>query len=171
MAGQRFSVIVPFPSMHRLVLRRLLRLRALDRIEDAMPRRGTLPVVVFWQLIGPRHGLEATAHRAGLVPLISPVSMSTAINSLSLETIMFMCNGESAMPGAQFRSAIRGSGFYQWMKLEDGAKQPHLIQMRDGSPFSFAGLWKRWDKGEAPIEATADRGAVLRRLRHNAPRQ
>ncbi len=44
------------------------------------------------------------------------------------------------------------SGFYEWEKLEDGGKQPYLIQMRDGSSFSFAGLWDRWDKGEAPIE-------------------
>jgi putative SOS response-associated peptidase YedK len=33
-----------------------------------------------------------------------------------------------------------------------GGKQPYLIQMRDGAPFSFAGLWERWKKGKTPIE-------------------
>jgi len=50
------------------------------------------------------------------------------------------------------RCLIPATGFYEWKKLEDGSKQPYLIGMRDGLPFSFAGLWERWDKGEAPIE-------------------
>jgi len=50
------------------------------------------------------------------------------------------------------RCLVPASGFYEWKKLEDGSKQPYLIGMRDGTPFSFAGLWERWDKGEAPVE-------------------
>lgn len=50
------------------------------------------------------------------------------------------------------RCLVPASGFYECKKLEDGSKQPYLIGMRDGSPFSFAGLWEHWDKGEAPIE-------------------
>ena len=50
------------------------------------------------------------------------------------------------------RCLLPASGIYEWKKLKDRSKQPYLIGMRDGAPFSFAGLWERWDKGEAPIE-------------------
>jgi len=50
------------------------------------------------------------------------------------------------------RCLVLNSGFYEWRKLEDRSKQPYLIAMRDGSPFSFAGLWERWEKGDAPVE-------------------
>jgi len=49
------------------------------------------------------------------------------------------------------RCLIPASGFYEWKKLDDG-KQPYFISMRDGAPFAFAGLWERWDKGDAPVE-------------------
>jgi putative SOS response-associated peptidase YedK len=51
------------------------------------------------------------------------------------------------------RCLVPANGFYEWKKLAGGSKQPYLIQMRDGAPFSFAGLWDRWSKGEAPIES------------------
>jgi putative SOS response-associated peptidase YedK len=49
------------------------------------------------------------------------------------------------------RCLVPASGFYEWKKL-DGDKQPYFIGLRDGAPLAFAGLWERWDKGEAPVE-------------------
>ena len=35
----------------------------------------------------------------------------------------------------------------------DGGKIPYYFQLKDGSPFGFAGLWERWEKGEEPVES------------------
>jgi putative SOS response-associated peptidase YedK len=58
-----------------------------------------------------------------------------------------------------FRSAFKrrrclvvGDGFYEWGK-GDGGKIPYYFQLKDGSPFGFAGLWERWEKGEEPVES------------------
>lgn len=50
------------------------------------------------------------------------------------------------------RCLIPSTGYYEWRTLEDGSKQPYLFTMNDGQPFSFAGLWERWEKGPEPIE-------------------
>jgi putative SOS response-associated peptidase YedK len=39
-----------------------------------------------------------------------------------------------------------------WKAGPDG-KIPQYFQMKDGSPFAFAGLWERWEKGEEPVES------------------
>lgn len=50
------------------------------------------------------------------------------------------------------RCLIPADGFYEWQET-GAAKQPWRITMKDGAPFAMAGLWERWDKGEAPIES------------------
>src|ERR1700731_1197038 len=53
-----------------------------------------------------------------------------------------------------FRSAFRkrrclipADGFYQWKKVI-GGKIPYSIEMKDDSPFVFAGLWEGWQNPE-----------------------
>jgi putative SOS response-associated peptidase YedK len=41
------------------------------------------------------------------------------------------------------RCLIPVDGFYEWKKV-GGGKIPYSIQMRDDSPFVFAGLWEGW---------------------------
>lgn len=50
-----------------------------------------------------------------------------------------------------FRSAYRyrrcivpASGYYEWVKADDGGKQPYLIRRADDAVLSMAGLWERW---------------------------
>ena len=47
------------------------------------------------------------------------------------------------------RCIVPARGFYEWEKLPDGTKQPYYITPKEGSVFSFAGLWDDWhdDKG------------------------
>ena len=44
---------------------------------------------------------------------------------------------------AKRRCLIPADGFYEWQKV-NGRKVPFHIQMEDGLPFTFAGLWEGW---------------------------
>jgi putative SOS response-associated peptidase YedK len=43
------------------------------------------------------------------------------------------------------RCIIFANGFYEW-QAQSGSKSklPHLIRMKSGQPFAFAGLWEHW---------------------------
>lgn len=48
------------------------------------------------------------------------------------------------------RCLVPADGFFEWQA--DGAKKvPHYFSLKDGSLFAFAGLWDRWDGGEAGV--------------------
>jgi putative SOS response-associated peptidase YedK len=58
---------------------------------------------------------------------------------------------ETAADKPSFRAAMRrrrclivADGFYEWQTLAR-RRQPMYIHMRDGRPFSFAGLWESWE--------------------------
>lgn len=64
---------------------------------------------------------------------------------------MINARAETAPTKPSFRRAFRGrrclipaDGFYEWKK-EDGGKQPYHIRLKDGEPFTFAGLWESWN--------------------------
>ncbi len=71
---------------------------------------------------------------------------------------MINARAETAPEKPSFRSAFKKrrllipvSGFYEW-KQEKGGKQPYYICQKEGQPFSLAGLWERWDRGEQVLE-------------------
>ncbi len=73
---------------------------------------------------------------------------------------MINARSETAAEKPAFRSSLRrrrclvpADGFYEWRRMPAG-KQPYLIRLASGEPFTFAGLWDRWvpHDGE-PIES------------------
>jgi putative SOS response-associated peptidase YedK len=93
-----------------------------------------------------------------------------------------LINARSEMVGEKpaFREAFKkrrciipADGFYEWQRT-GGKKQPFFFQMRDESPFGFAGLWERWQDGEGEaIESctivTTEANEVLRPVHDRMP--
>ncbi len=106
----------------------------------------TVPVV----RLNPAGRRELALLRRGLIPFWSkdPKIAYRTINARA-ETVATAPAFRAAFK--KRRCLIPAGGFYEWKRL-DGGKQPYFIGMRDGSSFAFAGLWERWDKGEAPVE-------------------
>lgn len=71
------------------------------------------------------------------------------------------------------RCVILASGFYEWRSAGKGPKTPCYIAPHDGRPMAFAGLWERWEKGEAPLETctiiTTDANRSLRAIHDRMP--
>lgn len=93
---------------------------------------------------------EATFFKWGLVPFWA--------DDQNIGNKMINARAETAPQKPSFRNAFKkrrllipATGFFEWKK-ENGRKQPYYICRKDGRPFSLAGLWERWDKGEAPLE-------------------
>jgi putative SOS response-associated peptidase YedK len=72
----------------------------------------------------------------------------------SIGSKMINARSETVTEKPSFRQAIRyrrclvlASGFYEWAQLGK-EKQPWYIQLKDGAPMVFAGLWETWKSPE-----------------------
>jgi putative SOS response-associated peptidase YedK len=72
----------------------------------------------------------------------------------SIGSKMINARSETVTEKPSFRQAIRyrrclvlASGFYEWAQVEK-EKQPWYIQLKDGAPMVFAGLWETWKSPE-----------------------
>ena len=67
---------------------------------------------------------------------------------------MINARAETLAEKPSFRTALKrrrclvvADGFYEWKKTGSG-KTPMYIQLKDGQPFGFAGLWEAWQSPE-----------------------
>lgn len=70
---------------------------------------------------------------------------------------MINARAETVAEKPAFRSAFKNrrclvlaDGFYEWQQLQ-GKKQPYYIQIQDGQPFAFAGLWEHWQGSDGSV--------------------
>jgi putative SOS response-associated peptidase YedK len=71
-------------------------------------------------------------------------------------------------PRPSFRSAfasrriiVPADGFYEWHKLNSGAKQPHYFTRADGEPLAMAGVAESWRDKQAPDDTPPIRSCTI----------
>ncbi len=76
--------------------------------------------------------------------------------------LLINARAESVAEKPAFREACRtrrclipATGFYEWTKTDDDARLPWYFERSDQTPVVFAGIWQRWDKGDAPLTSCA----------------
>ena len=75
-------------------------------------------------------------------------------------------------PFRQRRCIVPVSGFYEWLRDDDGRKQPWLLGPEKADGVRLAGLWDRWERGEESLESfTIVTTGAASKLRWLHPRQ
>jgi putative SOS response-associated peptidase YedK len=117
-------------------------------------------------------GRELVFLRWGLIPAwADDPSIGNRLINARAETVAQKPTFRHAF--ARRRCLIVADGFYEWQGRGRG-KQPYLIQLRDGGPFAFAGLWEAWEgAGHAYVESctilTTEANALVRPLHDRMP--
>jgi putative SOS response-associated peptidase YedK len=73
---------------------------------------------------------------------------------------MFNARSESMARSPAFRGPFRNrrcvvpvSGFFEWLRDDEGRKQPWLLGPGEDDGLRLAGLWDRWERGEESLES------------------
>jgi putative SOS response-associated peptidase YedK len=117
-------------------------------------------------------GREMRFFKWGLIPSwAKDVSIGARLINARAETVEEKPSFREAFK--KRRCIIPADGFYEWQRT-GGRKQPFFFQMRDESPFGFAGLWERWKgEGEEVIESctilTTEANEVLKEVHDRMP--
>jgi putative SOS response-associated peptidase YedK len=136
--------------------------------EGLVPRYNiapTQPVLTVQQRDADR---EVTHMQWGLIPFWS--KEPKGVINARVETIE-----EKASFSESFQSRrclIFADGFYEWER-NGRISQPYYFQMKDESPFAFAGIWDRWKSESGPITScaiiTTTANELLAQIHHRMP--
>ena len=147
-------------------------LPALESIEAIVPRFNIAPTQPILG-VGNDAPTKLREFRWGLVPRWA--------KDPSIGSRMINARAESLADKPAFRDSFRkrrclvlADGFYEWKKIAGSkSKQPYLVQMADGRPFAFAGLWDEWRSPEGPLRTctivTTDPNPRLREIHDRMP--
>ncbi|MEH1012848.1 SOS response-associated peptidase [Micromonospora sp. CPCC 206060] len=88
--------------------------------------------------------------RWGLVPswAKTPTGGARMINA-RVETVA--TSQAYAAPFHRHRCLVPADGWYEWVRAEDGRKQPYYLTPGDGRVLAFAGLWSVWRGADTPL--------------------
>ena len=122
------------------------------KVEEVPPLLERYNVAPTQSVLGIRESRdrrEATYFRWGLVPSWAkdPTIGNKLINARA-ETVAEKPSFRE--PFARRRCLVPVDGFYEWSRRGE-RKQPFYFHMKDGEPFAIAGLWERWEGGDAPL--------------------
>jgi putative SOS response-associated peptidase YedK len=67
------------------------------------------------------------------------------------------------------RCLIPADGFYEWQKVQGGAKQPFYFSMEGNAVFAFAGLWESWNDIETCTILTTSANSLLQSIHDRMP--
>jgi putative SOS response-associated peptidase YedK len=116
-----------------------------EEVPELEPRYNIAPTQEITAVRETEDGREITFFKWGLIPSwAKDTSMGARLINARSETVREKPAFRQAFK--QRRCIIPADGFYEWQRT-DGRKQPFFFQMKDESPFGFAGLWEQW-KGE-----------------------
>jgi putative SOS response-associated peptidase YedK len=156
----------------RFTLRRADKLK-FDRVNAydfwrSPARYNIAPTQPIWTVLDRDGEHELTLLQWGLIPSWS--DKPTGFINARAESIDEKASFKESFQ--RRRCLIPADGFYEWEKLGK-ATQPHFFQMKDSSPFSFAGIWDEWKTNETRISScaivTTTANDVLATIHHRMP--
>ena len=99
--------------------------------------------------------LQRRAESEGLGNSLQPEKSAAFARRRAVGINSILARAESVDKAPSFRQAfakrrclIPADGFYEWRKTAR-PKLPFAIAMKDGRPFTFAGLWENWKDPES----------------------
>jgi len=113
-------------------------------------RYNIAPGQSVWAIAALGSGPELTSFVWGLIPSWSSDGKGF-INARS-ETLEERPSFSESFQ--QRRCLIPADGFFEWRRL-GCSRQPFYLQLKDESPFAFAGIWDQWNQGEKSISSCA----------------
>jgi putative SOS response-associated peptidase YedK len=152
--------------------KRLAREFKVAEVPKVEARYNIAPTQDILSVVESADGREMKYFKWGLIPSwAKDTSMGARLINARAETVAEKPAFREAFK--RRRCIIAADGFYEWQRT-NGKKQPYFFQMKDESPFGFAGLWERWQGGageaiESCTILTTEANEVLRPVHDRMP--